>query len=167
MTTQTAPIESPVLTVTDVAPFTGLCFTTRTTLADMAQFHGLGNDLRAEAARLNAEITGPTQWIYTDVTGDVTREFQLDIVVPVSLPVGKPDAAFAGVRFDYKRFRPFRCVSYVYTGPWSELMGVYDVLFAQFHRDGYQNDGRVREIYSVVDLVNPDRCVTEIQLGLA
>ncbi|WP_461130086.1 GyrI-like domain-containing protein [Spirosoma aerophilum] len=160
MTTQ-LNIPEQALIIKETKAFTALCFTTRTTLLTMSEYApGTGRALHQEAVRLGLEVCGPIQWIYTGVNGNETNEFQLEIVLPVSQP-GLPSA-----QFTYATFPSFRCASHTYQGAWSDLGQVYEVLFAQLYRDGYQNDGYVREVYAVVDLENQANCVTDIQIGL-
>lgn len=160
MTTQLS-IPANALSEKEVQPFTGLCFTTRTTLLTMSQHApGVAQSLRREADRLNLEVAGPIQWIYTGVNGNETNEFQLEIVLPIRQPGGQPN------EFSYRVFPSFRCASYTHTGPWSNFGELYDALFAQLYRGGYQNNGQVREIYAVVDFEDPANCVTEIQLSI-
>lgn len=156
---ETAPVIN--LHVKEVNPFSALCFTTRTTLPALSEHHStVASDLYSEATRLNLDITGPIQWVYTGVSGDVTNEFRLDIVLPIRQPESQPNG------FSYQVLGAFRCASYSYKGAWSELSTIYAVLFPQFYQCGYQNDGRIREIYTTIDLQNPANCVTEIQLAI-
>ncbi|RIV22324.1 AraC family transcriptional regulator [Fibrisoma montanum] len=161
MTTQQQIAEDALL-VKEVQPFTGLCFTTRATLPQLSRYYKtVAEDLYTEAARLSLDINGPVQWIYTGVNGDPANEFQLEIVLPIRQAGAEPTG------FTYRTFEPFRCLSYTHTGNWNELMGVYDALFPALHGMGYQNDGRVREVYVVIDFENPANNVTELQIHLA
>ena len=161
MTTQLL-IPENALAINETQPFTALCFTTRATLQTLSRHTAsVAENLYREAARLNLDVVGPIQWIYTGVTGDMTNEFQLEIVLPISQP-GEQSSEFS-----YKVFPAFRCASYTYTGSWSDFGEVYGALFGQLHRDGYQNDGHVREVYRVVDFDNQANCVTDIQIALA
>ena len=161
MTTQLS-IPENALQIKETQPFTALCFTTRATLKTLSQhIQHVAEDLYVEANRLGLDITGPIQWVYTGVNGDETNEFQLEIVLPVRQP-GAPSN-----QFTYQVFPSFRCLTYTHTGAWSDFGELYDTLFAQLYRDGYQNDGRVREIYAVMDFDNLANCVTELQIGLA
>ena len=160
MTTQ-LNIPEKALSVKEVPPFTALCFTTYATLPTLSQHaYGIAENLHREADRIGLDITGPIQWIYTGVNGDETNEFQLDIALPIRQPGAEPD------QFSYRVFPAFRCATYTYTGPWGDFLQLYDALFAQLYRDGYQNDGRVREVYTVIDSQNPENCVTDVQIAL-
>lgn len=160
MTTQLS-VPRNVLAIKTTQPFTALCFTTRATLQTLSQHApSVAENLYQEAQRLNLNVAGPIQWIYTGVSGDETTKFQLEIVLPIQqAEAPSPD-------FTYKEFPSFRCAAYTYTGPWSDFGELYNALFGQLYRDGYQNDGYVREVYKVIDLANPSNCVTEIQIGL-
>ncbi|QJW91697.1 GyrI-like domain-containing protein [Spirosoma taeanense] len=156
--------ETPPATdrrVKETTPFAALCFITRATLPTLSQYAGhVADDLYQEAERLKLDVTGPIQWIYTGVNGDEANEFQLEIALPICQP------AHASGQFRYQVFPAFRFISFIHAGPWTELGRVYDRLFSQFYRDGYQNDGRIREVFAVLDLANPANCVTEIQIGV-
>lgn len=154
-------ITDLTLAVKDVAPFTALSFSTKTTLRDLNQHNYVPETLYNEANRLGLNPTGPIQYIYTDATGDPSRVFQLDIALPVDQAKGEPDG------FSFTTFRDFHCVSYTHTGSWSEFPELYDNLFAKFRQDAYQGGNFVREVYRVVDVENPANCVTDIQIGLA
>jgi effector-binding domain-containing protein len=161
MTTQLSIPENGLSDKT-IQPFTALCFTTRATLRTLAQHApGVAENLYAEATKLGLDVTGPVQWIYTGVNGDESNEFQLEIVLPIRQPGGQSE------KFLYQTFPTFRCLSYTFSGPWSDFGEVYDLLFGQLYGSGYQNNGRVREIYAVVDFQNQANCVTEIQIGIA
>lgn len=159
-TQQTAPVID--LQVKQVAPFSALCFTTRTTLPSLSQYYGtIADSLYREAERLTLNVTGQIQWIYTGVNGAETNEFQLDIALPIHQPGQESE------EFNYHVFGAFRCACHTHNGTWSELATVYNTLFPQFYQLGYQNDGRVREIYKLIDLHNLANCITEIQIAIA
>lgn len=160
MTTQLS-IPENALQVAEIPAFTALTFTTRATLLTLSQYiGGVAENLHYEAARLSLDVTGPVQWVYTGVNGDETNEFQLEI----ALPINQPDRPSA--QFTYQVFPSFRCISYNYVGPWSNMGELYTVLFAQLYQNGYQSDGRVREVYRKVDFENPTNCVTEIEIAI-
>lgn len=159
--TMTAEMPENILADQETTAFSALCFTTRTTLATLSDWNHVPDELYTEADRLGLQMTGPIQYIYTGVTGDVSNEFQLDIAFPVATP-----ADSAGT-FTYKTFAGFRCATCTYMGAWADFSAVYDALFGQLYGSGRRNDGHIREVYAVVDFENPANCVTEIQIGLA
>ncbi|GAB3709085.1 hypothetical protein GCM10027592_44960 [Spirosoma flavus] len=160
MTTQLS-IPEKALSIQETLPFTALTFTRRTTLRTLAQYvRTVAEDLYAEASRLNLDVSGPIYWIYTGSSGDENHEFQLEIALPIAL------AGEFSTEFPYKTFPAFRCAAYTYAGPWSDFAELYKILFTQFYRDGYQGNGNVREVYTVIDFENQENCVTEIQIEL-
>ena len=157
----TVEIPENALADKETLPFTALCFTTRTTLATLSDWNHVPDELYTEADRLDLQITGPIQYIYTGVTGDVNNEFRLDIACPIATPTDS-----AGT-FTYKTFAGFRCAVCTYTGAWTDFPAVYDALFGQLYGSGRQNDGHIREVYAYVDKSHPETNMTEIQIGLA
>lgn len=159
MTTQLRIPVNPLL-VKETEPFTALSFTTQATLRTLGDYNYVPERLYAEADRLGLTPNGPIQYVYTGVNGDETNPFQLAIALPIRQSGEQPNG------LSYQEFPAFRCASYVHTGSWDDFPQLYDALFAQLRRDAYQNDGRVREVYAVVDFDNPANCVTEIQVGI-
>lgn len=161
MTTNTQPITVPTLEVSTAPAFLALCFTSRATLPTIPQLGYIPPKLYADAARLGLTIAGPIQYIYEGATGDVTNEFTLTI----ALPIQEQEAGTLSEGFVYETLPAFRCTRYTYTGAWDTLMAMYDALFPAFYQQGYTYTGQLREVYAVVDLEQPGRCVTEIQIG--
>ncbi len=159
MTTD-AQIPNPTLTPKTVPPFTALVGSLRTTLKRLDDCKPIMRALYAEAAQLNLTVNGPSQWHYIGASGDDNQEFQLDIVLPIQQTGASPKDYF------YKELPGFTCVSHVHTGPWTDMPAVYDQLFAQFYREGYTEGTVVREIHAVVDLADPTKCVTDVQIEI-
>lgn len=159
MTTD-AQVQPLTLVPKTVPPFTALVSSLRTTLKRLHECEPVMQALYGEAARLNLTINGPSQWHYTGASGDDDQEFQLDVVLPIQ-QTGAPSEVCS-----YKELPGFSCVSHVYTGPWTDMPAVYDRVFAQFYRDGYTEGNIVREIHTVVDMNDPAKCVTEVQVGI-
>ncbi len=161
MTSQIS-IPSNALRIEETAPVTALCCRTTATLSTLNEHAGpLTEKMYAEAQRLSLTIAGPVNWLYTDANNDPNHEFQLTLALPIQQPGRLSDL------FTYETIRSFRSASYRYKGAWSHLPEVYDLLFEQFYQHGYAYDGRVREIYSYVDFEHPEKCVTDIQIGIA
>ncbi|MEZ0538618.1 GyrI-like domain-containing protein [Fibrella arboris] len=157
-------IPDNALTVIETAPFTALTTSLRASLATLAQL-GMTADsrVRAEAARLGLDPALATQWIYTGISGHPDDEFDLQVALPMQTAItGTPGQSFA-----IQTIPAFQCAQYTYTGAWSNLGDVYDALFVQFYADEHVYDGRMREIYQVVDRTNQANCITCIQLGIA
>jgi effector-binding domain-containing protein len=153
-------IPEHALTVNETEAFQALTFTTDATLKTLAEHSHVPENLYDEANRLGLLPSGPIQYIYTGATSNGDNVFRLEIALPIQEPGEKPFA------FSYKEFPVFRHAAHTYHGPWSDFMELYDSLFSQLYRDGYQSDGQVREIYRVVDLEDQTNNVTDIQIGI-
>ena len=162
--TTTLLLPENALAATDTAPFIALTISLRTSLSALSEDGGTANrQVRAEAARLGLDPSVATHWLYSGLSGHPDDEFDLDI----ALPIGSSAAVTPGSPFAIRNVPAFRCAQYTYTGSWSTLAEVYAALFQQFYADDHVYDGRVREIYRVVDLENTENCVTDIQIGIA
>jgi effector-binding domain-containing protein len=150
--------DALTLTPKTIPPFVALVSSQRTTLKRLSECEPVMHALYNEATRLNLTINGPSQWHYIGASGDDSQEFQLDIVLPIQQVGASPETCF------YKEMPGFACVSHEHTGPWSDMPTVYDQVFAQFYRDGYTEGNIVREIHTVVDINDPTKCITEVQV---
>ncbi|CCG99033.1 transcription activator, effector binding protein [Fibrella aestuarina BUZ 2] len=162
MTTDTQQLTIPSLSIIDVPAFQALCFTTVATLPQVPQLGDVPAQLYDDATRLGLTIAGPVQYSYEGVSGDVTNEFTLTI----ALPVREPEPGTLSDGFVFASVPAFRAVTFTYTGAWDTFMPMYDALFAAFYEQGYAYSGNLREVYTVVDLGQPERCVTEILIGI-
>ena len=97
---------------------------------------------------------------YIGATGDMTKEFDLSILVPIAAEGAE------SAEFTYQTIAPFHCATYSYKGPWEGLGGMYDALFPAFYAQGHTYNQQVREVYAVVDFEHTNNHVTEIQVGL-
>lgn len=154
-------IPENALTVNEAEAFQALTFATEATLKTLAQHSHVPENLYDEANRLGLLPGGPVQYIYTGANGNEDNVFRLEIALPIQEPGKKPFA------FHYRKFPIFRHVAHTHYGPWSDFRELYRALFDQLHRDGHQNDGRVREVYYVIDPDNQANNVTAIQIGIA
>ena len=157
----TEPIKIPTMPVLTTMPFTALCFQTRATLQTMKQSVGdVPERIYAEAGRLGLTTTGPMAFHYNGMAGDITKEFDLPIVVPVAAEGTR------STEFTYRAIPPFHCATHTYKGPWEGLSSMYDALFPAFYAQGHTYNKQVREVYAVADFANTNNHVTEIQVGL-
>lgn len=161
MTTDTQPIAMPTLGVIDVPAFAALCFTTKATLPQVPQLGYVPPQLYDDATRLGLTIAGPIQYIYEGVTGDDTNEFALTIALPIHEP--EPGTLSEGLVF--ARIPAFRGTTFNYTGAWDTFRAMYNALFPAFHEQGYVYSGSFREVYTVVNLEQPDLCQTIVQIS--
>lgn len=154
----TATEYKPV--IKQVQPITFLFFRTETTLAELANFFHVANELYAEASAYKLTVTGPIHWHYFGFT-DPTKPFTLEIALPVNTGLPEYDG-----QFHFKRTENFKCISIVHEGNWLEMTGSYEKLMAYATANMLTPAGVNREIYMNVDFVNPQANVTEIQLGI-
>ncbi len=159
MTTQLT-ISPNALIAKQTESFTALSFATRATLRTLSVHSHVPANLHDEASRLGLTPTGPIHYVYTGVNGDEGNTFDLVIALPVQQAGDRPFG------FSYQTFPLVNCVSYTYTGSWSDFPILYDSLFQTFYQMGYQNDGRLREVYTRIDLEHGVNCITEIQIAI-
>jgi len=162
--TITVLIPTNALIVKQTEPFLGLTIGLQTYLPELAASGGAANrQLLAEAARLGLPSTQPIQWHYTGLSGHPDDDFTLQIVLPIeSVVLGTP-----GSPFSVRHIPAFHCAQHTYCGPWNRLKEVYDEIFEQFYAVDRVYDGRVREVFRIVDRDTPARCVLDIQIGIA
>lgn len=162
MTIAAQPFSIPTLSIIDVPAFRALCFVTQATLPQVPHLGYVPQQLYADATRLGLTITGPIQYLYEGVSGDETAEFRLTI----ALPIQEPEPGTLSDGFAFATIPAFRAVTFTYTGAWDTFMPLYDALFQAFYAQGYAYSGNVRERYTLVDLEQPERCVTEFLIGI-
>ena len=156
--------QENALAIDETVPFIALTIGLRTNLAALAESgRRASQQLQAEATRLGLDASVAAHWLYTGLSGHPDDDFDLDIALPISSSiVGTPGSSFA-----IRAIPAFHCATHTYTGSWNNLAKVYNALFQHFYADDHVYDGRVREIYRVVDSENRENCVTDIQLGIA
>jgi effector-binding domain-containing protein len=132
----------------------------KTTLKEIGTYVGtLPMELIQNAIRKGFKISGPQFWNYTGMDGNPDTAFQLDICIPVE---NTSDRISENARF----IDGFRCACTMVEGPWSNLQGAYEKLIAEMALQDIYPGVNCREIYHVVDFEHPEKCITEIQLGI-
>ena len=145
----------------EVKPINFLFHRAETTIAQLADFLLVAKDLQREAVTHNLRIVGPVHWHYFGFMGDESKPFTLEVALPVdSVPVDYDGS------FHFKRTEPFRCVSLVHEGPWTELPRAYGVLMEYLASNKLIPTAANREIYLNADFENPEANVTEVQIGI-
>lgn len=139
-------------------PASVLYFSVETTLKDMTRYAiVVAKKLYAEAARHNILPTGPLQWLYYNCTGNPDSPFTLEIALPVE---AEPNQSSD---FLFKQIPAFKCISYLYEGPWDQIYSKYDEIIGWTKSNGYKMTHTFREVYLNLDQKNQ---VTEIQVGI-
>lgn len=144
-----------------IKPINFLFFRTDTTLSELASFLPVGQQLFTEAVNQGLAITGPIHWHYLGFLGDATKQFTLEIALPVSALPQDYDG-----KFHVKRTEPFKCVSLIHDGGWNEIPSAYETMFGFIKAQKLTPASLNREIYINVDFNDPSANVTEIQLGI-
>ncbi len=151
-----------MLETKNINPKKVIVATTKTTLNKIAQdAEPLTGALMADVEKLGITPAGPLEFIYFDVTGEMDKEFTLEIALPVS-----PDASDEGSSFKIKETNSFKCVTHIHKGSMENMHAVYDVIFKEIEKKELKPTIEVREVYlNWVDAKSADN-VTEIQIGI-
>ena len=145
-----------------VKPMQVLCFETKTSLKEISQYVRIVVRRLYETAFQNQfEITGPVYWIYEGADGKPDTIFTLTIALPIS-----PASHFDHPEFKIKSIDTFHCITGQLYGEWSNLGSKYQELIGEVMSQKLVMSGQNREIYIHMDFENPDRNITEVQIGI-
>ena len=145
-----------------IQPIHVLYFETRTSFREILQYvRGEARKLYQDAVRNDLEITGPIYWVYEGADGRPDTVFTLTIALPVTPPSHTIDSAY-----QLKQLETFECVSETLYGNWDGLINTYGALFGEVMAQKLVMSGQSREIYLNMDFENPDRNITEVQVGI-
>jgi len=146
-----------------IAPFHIFCFDTVTTLRDLSDYvRVVARRLYKDAVLRDLEITGPVYWIYKGADGNPDTPFALTIALPVS----PQNSEISNCEFDLRILPAFRCMSCTHNGEWSRLGETYGGIISEILVKEPAMSGENREIYINMDFENPERNITEVQVGL-
>ena len=149
--------------IKEIRPINFLYFRTRSKVGELGRFVGIiARELHRDAALNDQEVTGPVYWNYFGFYGDPSKDFALEIAVPI----GEIPLAYGG-KFDIKRVETFHCISLTHEGSWYDIPFSYRKLSEFALERDLIPTGNNRELYVNVDFGNPEANVTEIQLGIA
>nr|WP_295929664.1 GyrI-like domain-containing protein [uncultured Dyadobacter sp.] len=145
-----------------IQPIHVLYFETRTSFKEIFQFVRIeARKLYQDAVRNDLEITGPVYWLYQGADGRPDTVFTLTIALPVTPPTHAIDS-----HYRLKLLEAFECVSEELYGNWDGLVNTYGSLFGSVMSQKLAMSGQNREIYLNMDFENPDRNITEVQIGI-
>lgn len=145
-----------------IQPIHVLCFETRTSLKEILQYVRVeARRLYRDAVRNDLEITGPVYWIYQGADGQADTVFTLTIALPVTPPTHTINSPY-----QLKQLEAFECVSEDLYGNWDGLVNTYGSLFGEIMSRKLVPSGQNREIYLNMDFENPERNITEVQIGI-
>jgi effector-binding domain-containing protein len=145
-----------------IHPIHVLYFETQTSLKEISQHvRHIAHRLYRDAVKNELEITGPVYWIYDGADGNPETIFTLTIALPVS-----PAPLLASSEFQTKELEKFDCVTDQLYGDWNGLGEAYGKLVSSVLSNQMAMSGQNREIYINMDFENPERNITEIQIGI-
>lgn len=141
------------------SPLTVLYSTHQTTLQQLPTFNTVMADLYAEAGRKGI-IAGPLYRIYHDMNGRPDALFTLELAIPVK-------KSFRSNKFKLKQLDFFKAVTFPHKGLWEQLPGSHALLMERLAEHRIPVTNECREVFLNIDLNEPMRNVTEIQIGVA
>jgi len=145
-----------------IQPIHVLYFETRTSFKEIFQYVRVeARKLYQDAVRNELEITGPVYWIYDGADGQPDTAFTLTIALPVTKPSHPIDSPY-----NLKQLEAFGCISAELYGNWDGLANTYGALFGEIMSQKLNMSGQNREIYVNMDFENPERNITEVQIGI-
>ena len=146
-----------------IQPMHVLCFETETTMQSLLQYvRVVAQRLYADAAKNSMEITGPVYWLYQGADGQPDTPFSLTIAIPVTPVPSIPSDS----EFRLKELDSFHCLTAQHLGNWGSLGETYGALISEIQSQNLQMNGLTREIYLNMDFGNPERNITEVQIGI-
>lgn len=148
--------------IKNINPMHVLYFSTETKINDLEQYvMVIGERLRKDAAAQNIKIAGAQSWMYYDFTGEPDALFTLEIAFPIeTLPEN-----YTG-EFAVKTLPEYKCLSTAHNMDWQLIPNTYGKLMEYLKENSIQPKTNSREIFTHVDMDNPDNNKVEIQLGI-
>lgn len=145
-----------------IQPIHVLYFETRTSFQEIFQYVRVeARKLYQDAVSNDLEITGPVYWVYQGADGRPDTVFTLTIALPVTPPSHTIDSPY-----QLKQLEAFECITEQLYGNWDGLINTYGSLFSEIMSQKLVMSGQSREIYLNMDFENPDRNITEVQIGI-
>jgi effector-binding domain-containing protein len=146
-----------------VHPINFLFFRTRTKVSELGRYVGIvARELYRDASVNDLEVTGPIYWNYIGFEGDESREFILEI----GLPIAEIPVHYEG-KYRVKREETFYCLALVHEGSWFDIPATYSRLLHFVTENKVRTALLNREVYVNTDFNNPMANVTEIQVGIS
>lgn len=144
-----------------INPTVVACYELTTNLIKIGEAVGvIPQQIIEEVARQGLEVAGDQIWEYQGCDGDPQKNFTLKITVPVNTKGSNTE------NIVFTELPPFKCITHVHEGAWSEFPEVYQNLMQEMTKEGLGFNGVNREIYRKCDFENPANCITELQIGI-
>ena len=151
------------ITVKDVPQMVCLASTHTTTIPQIA---GLATRITAQlfaaADQSGLVISGPMEFHYDGVDGDLQKEFKLVIALPLA---SRPE--FAPPPFSILETKPFHCAVLDYVGSLDEIQNGYMQLMGAMKDQNMTMSSECREVYKHWIAPDSPENVTELQYGIA
>jgi hypothetical protein len=139
-------------------PLTVLCSTHQTTMNQLDQFGPVVAELYAEAGR-KSFINGPLHWIYKGMDGNPETVFTLDIAIPVR-------KAFQSAAFEIKELDMFKAITFPLEGKWEHLCDSHVQIMQTLAHNRIPVTNECREVFLNINFQQPEKNITEIQIGI-
>jgi effector-binding domain-containing protein len=139
---------------------TVLSHTVKTNMKDLEKHLNIPEELYREAVESGMRVTGCNYWIYSDYSEDMSSDFTLEMVLPV-MTKGKKNK-----KFQLKKLPPYKCVTHLHHGSWTEFKDVYPEFMQRIMSSGMKIGKSNREMYINCDFEKQDNCITEIQFEI-
>jgi effector-binding domain-containing protein len=149
--------------IKELHPINFLFFRTRTKVSELGRYVGIvARELYRDAYVNDLEVTGPIYWNYIGFEGDESKEFTLEI----GLPIAEIPVHYHG-KYRVKREDTFYCLSLIHEGSWFDIPGTYARLLDYVTENQVRTVLLNREVYINTDFNNPAANITEIQIGIS
>lgn len=148
--------------IKEIKPINFLFFRTRAKVSELGRYVGIvARELYRDAFLNDLEITGPVYWNYIGFEGDESKDFILEIALPIAEIPGHYEG-----KFRVKREETFYCVSLLHEGSWFDIPYGYTKLMEFIRSQQLKALALNREVYINMDFNNPSANITEIQIGI-
>lgn len=139
---------------------TVLSHTVKTNMKNLEKQLHIPEELYREAIECGMRVTGCNYWIYSDYSEDAQSDFTLEMALPV-MTKGKKSKKFV-----LKKLAPYKCVTHLHQGSWSEFKEVYPKFMEKIVNSGLKIGKSNREMYINCDFEEQKNCITEIQFEI-
>ena len=142
-----------------VKPYAFFFKSVKTKLDDLLSCIPITEACQKAAEENDLNIVSPPQWHYHNFVSS-EKEFDLEIGFEVK------QKTHGNGEFQIKETSEYLCAVIKYEGPFSDFQNVYEDLGKEVEQAGYKPLYSSREVYLQIDMENPNRNVTEIQLAI-
>ena len=116
-------------------------------------------DLYTEAGKAGLQPAGPQHWVYIGADENRDTQFSLDMGLPVQGD-GTSD------KYQVKELPALKCATTIHEGSWDNFAATYEKLIGEVMAKGLKMTNECREVYLNVDMENPEKNITEVQVGI-